>query len=413
MQHGPSMIAMLIVFFIFLGITWLGGRILAKWHQAYAAKKVQSAYWLVTVLSVGILIFSRWLRPSDGFPGEWFRYFIYAAYIWLTGLVFMLVILLAGYVLRLLASKLTQLWTGRGTMGQKEEQREQTEKKTAEGLTRRQFLQGSLAAVPAMPFVFSGYGVIGGDNTIVVNKYNLAFPQLPVELNGFTIAQISDTHIGSFFGMDKLDQVLAMVKQEQPQLLAVTGDLIDDLELLEPTITRLTAFQAELPHGIFYCWGNHEYFRDINRIRTALYRSPIAVLENSHKEVISGLYLAGVDYPWGKDKAELAAKRQNYFSQALKGIPNDAFTVLLTHHPDFFDNAFEAGVPLSIAGHTHGGQVVIGGTSLLPVKYKYMKGMYTHNNCRGYVSAGTGHWLPLRIGCPAEVSFFTLKRGLL
>ncbi|MBP2634890.1 MAG: cpdA 2 [Firmicutes bacterium] len=409
MQHGPSLVAMLIVFLILCGITWLGGRILAKWHQAYAVKKIRRAYWLITGLTVVILIFSRWLRPSGGFPGEWFRYFIYAAYIWLSGIVFMLVLLLAGYVIRLFAAKLTKLRTSRET----EEQTAvaQTGQSSGAGLTRRQFLQGAVAVVPAVPFMFSSYGVIGGDTAIVIHKYNLAFPQLPASLHGFTIAQISDTHIGSFFGMDKLERVLAMVKQEQPHLLAVTGDLVDDLELLSPTMERLTAFQAELPYGIYYCWGNHEYFRDISRIRTALNRSPVAVLENSHKAVTAGLYLAGVDYPWGKDKAELEDKRQRYFSQAMSGIPNDEFTVLLTHHPDFFDNAFAAGVPLAIAGHTHGGQVVVGGTSLLPVKYKYMKGMYEHNNCRGYVSAGTGHWLPLRIGCPAEVSFFTLQRG--
>lgn len=407
MQHGPSLVAMLIVFLILCGITWLGGRVLAKWHQVYAVEKIRRGYWLVTGSAVSILIFSRWLRPSDGFPGEWFRYFIYAAYIWLAGIIFMLVLLLAGHVIRLLAAKLTKLWSSR-------ENKEQPApgQSSGAGLTRRQFLQGAVAAVPAVPFVFSGYGVIGGDTTIVINRYNLAFPQLPASLHGFTIAQISDTHIGSFFGMDKLERVLAMVKQEQPQLLSITGDLVDDLELLSPTMERLTAFQAELPYGIYYCWGNHEYFRDINRIRTALNRSPVAVLENSHKAVTAGLYLAGVDYPWGKDKAEQEAKRQSYFSQAISGIPSDGFTVLLTHHPDFFDNAFAAGVPLSIAGHTHGGQVVVGGTALLPVKYKYMQGMYEQNNCRGYVSAGTGHWLPLRIGCPAEVSFFTLQRGL-
>lgn len=412
MQHGPSMVAILIVFLIMLGITWLGGRILAKWHQVYAGKKVRNAYWMITVLLIAALVLSRWLRPAGGFSGELLRGLLYAAYIWLVGLLFMLVLLLAGHVVRLISTKLSQLYAAQGAREQIAPEKSQTEKPAAGGLTRRQFLQGAIAAVPAVPFAVSAYGVIGGDNTIVVNRYTLPFPQLPAALDGFTIAQISDTHIGTFFGMDKLERVLTMVKQQQPHLLAITGDLVDDLELLSPTITRLTAFQAELPYGIFYCWGNHEYFRDINRIRQALYRSPVAVLENSHQIVTAGLYLAGVDYPWGNNKTELVAKRQNYFSQAVSGIPGDAFTVLLTHHPDFFDNAFMEGVPLAIAGHTHGGQVVVGGTSLLPVKYKYMKGMYRQNSCYGYVSAGTGHWLPLRIGCPAEVSFFTLKRGL-
>lgn len=400
MQHGPSMIAMVVIFTILLGLTWLGSRILAKWHALYAGKQAQRGYWLVTVLAVLVLIFSRWLRPASAWPGEWFRYFIYAAYVWLVGLVFMLAVLLAGHIIRMAIAWLKKRQAVRGD-----------EPPAAGALTRREFLQGALAAVPAVPLAFSAYGVIGGDTRIVVNRYALPFAQLPPALDGFAIAQISDTHIGPFFGMDKLERVLAMVKQEQPQLLAITGDLVDDLELLAPTMERLTAFHQELPQGIFYCWGNHEYFRDISRIRRALYSSPLAVLENTWRQAAAGLYLAGVDYPWAKKGADQKAIRREYFSQAMQGVPADAFAVLLTHHPDFFDNAFAAGVPLSLAGHTHGGQVNVFGRSLLPVKYKYMRGMFRQGSSHGYVSVGTGHWLPLRMDCPAEVSIFTLKRG--
>ncbi|SMC95847.1 metallophosphoesterase [Sporomusa malonica] len=404
MQQGPSLYAMLFIFLLLLGLTWLGGRILPKWHPVYAGKGFRYGYWIATFLAVGTLIFSRWLRPVSGFPGEWFRYLIYAAYVWMVGLVFMLVLLLAGHSVRWLVSKVSQMTGQVGT------DPSHTEVIPAEGITRRQFLQGAIAAVPAVPMAVSAYGVIGGDTNIVVNRHTLPFPQLPPALDGFKIAQISDTHIGPFFGMDKLDRVLAMVKQENPELLAVTGDLVDDLDLLPLTMQRLAAFQAELAQGIFYCWGNHEYFRDIGRIRRALDASPVTVLENRNQAVGNGLYLAGVDYPWGKNKAEVEAKRQEFFTQAVRAIPAEAFTVLLTHHPDFFDNAFAARVPLSLAGHTHGGQVAIFGRSILPVQYKYMRGMFQQDSSFGYVSVGTGHWLPVRIGCPAEISIFTLKR---
>ncbi|WP_371375991.1 metallophosphoesterase [Sporomusa aerivorans] len=404
MQHGPSIFSVLFLLLILAGITWLGGRILSKWHVIYAGQKAKCIYWGATLLALGILIFSRWLRPAGGFPGEWFRYLIYFSYIWLVGLVFMLVVLLAGYIVRKLmrklqtpAAELAQVPAGQDA---------------AQGVTRRQFLQGALAAVPAIPFAISTYGVIGGDRYITTNRYRLSFPQLPKELEEFRIAQISDTHIGPFFGMDKLDKVLTVIKQEKPHLLVITGDLVDDLDLLAPTMERLTAFQSELPYGIFYCWGNHEYFRDIGRIRKALYNSPITVLENSNKAVAGKLYLAGVDYPWSKNRAEQEDVRRRYFSQAAAGIPADAFPVLLAHHPDFFDNAFSGGVPLTLAGHTHGGQVNIFGKSLLPVEYKYMRGLYRQGDFYGYVSVGTGHWLPLRIGCPAEISVFTLTGGL-
>ncbi|SDE91661.1 metallophosphoesterase [Sporomusa acidovorans] len=406
MQHGPSIYATVLALLILLGIIWLGERVLAKWHPVYAGKKVKTGYRLTTALAVITLIFSRWLRPADSFPGVWFRYLLYAAYIWLVGLVFLLLVLLLGHTMRILARRLRrkailpQAATGPAKAGQ-----EPT-------LTRRNFLQGALMAVPAVPFMISTYGVIGGDSIIVVNRHTLLFPQLPPALNGFTIAQISDTHMGNFFGMDKLERVLAMVKRERPDLLVITGDLVDDLGLLSPLINRLTAFHSELLQGIFFCWGNHEYFRDINRIRRALESSPVKVLANSHQVLTNGLVLAGVDYPWGNNKGEQEGKRRSYFAQAMQGIPADSFTVFLTHHPDFLDNAFAAKVPLSLAGHTHGGQVAFGGVSMLPVQYKYMRGMFRQDGCYGYVSVGTGHWLPLRIGCPAEISIFTLKKGM-
>lgn len=402
MQHGPALYGILFILALFGGLTWLGVRILPKWHPVYAGKAVRYGYWLATILSFAILGSGRWLRPA----GEWARYAAYAAYVWLFGLLFMLGVLLAGYVVRLLARRFSRRQTG------------QTATEPAAGgvaagggLTRRQFLQGAVAVVPALPLAVTAYGVVGGDTNIVVHRYTLSFPQLPPALDGYSIAQISDTHIGSFFGMDKLDRVLAMVKQEKPQLLTITGDLVDDLDLLSPTMARLTAFHSELPHGMFYCLGNHEYFRDIGRIRKALYASPVTVLENRSQAVGGGLYLAGVDYPWGRNKAEQEAKRQDFFAQAVRSIPPEAFTVLLAHHPDFFDNAFAAKVPLSLAGHTHGGQVSVFGVSLLPVQYRYMRGMFRQQGSYGYVSVGTGHWMPLRIGCPAEVSLFTLKRG--
>jgi len=406
MQHGPSLYTIIIFFLLLLGMVCLGSRILPKWHPLYAKKKVRYGYWLVTAISIAIFILNRWLRTAGDSYGEWFRYLIYGAYVWTIGLLFMLIVLLIGHAVRLLLKKPDGPPDSRtGASGGKRDV------PAAAAITRRQFLQGAIAAVPAMPLAMSTYGVLGGDYNIVLNRYTLPFAQLPPALDGFTIAQISDTHIGSFFSIDKLDRVLAMVRREKPDMLAITGDLVDDLALLSPMMERLTAFQRELPQGIFYCWGNHEYFRDIGRIRRAVEASPVTLLSNCSQQVKAGLYLAGVDYPWGKNRAEQAERRRQYFAKAVHKIPAGAFTVLLTHHPDFFDNAFAAGVPLSLAGHTHGGQVSIRGVSLLPLQYKYMRGLYSQEGCCGYVSVGTGHWFPLRIGCPAEVSLFTLKRG--
>jgi predicted MPP superfamily phosphohydrolase len=101
--------------------------------------------------------------------------------------------------------------------------------------------------------------------------------------------------------------------------------------------------------------------------------------------------------------------RKKYLQQGLAKIPENAFKVLLSHHPDFIEDAFAANIPLTLAGHTHGGQVNVARHSLLPLNYKYMRGLYRQGNLAGYVSTGAGNWLPFRIGCPPEVSVFTLS----
>jgi len=91
--------------------------------------------------------------------------------------------------------------------------------------------------------------------------------------------------------------------------------------------------------------------------------------------------------------------------------PSNAFTVMIAHHPDFLFDGFANKIPLTLAGHTHGGQVVIGGVPVSPLPYRYMRGLYQENQGYGYVSSGAGHWIPFRFGCPPEISIFTLRKG--
>jgi len=95
---------------------------------------------------------------------------------------------------------------------------------------------------------------------------------------------------------------------------------------------------------------------------------------------------------------------------ALSSIPAGACRILISHHPDFIEDAFAAGIPLTLTGHTHGGQVYLFGKSLLPVQYRYMRGIYRQNGLYAYVHVGTGHWLPFRVDCPPEIAVFTLTR---
>lgn len=373
-------------------VSWLVYRLLKKLVPVFRHRTLRYGYWGVTFLTGAITSSSRWFY-SIGVPTE----VISAAFVWLIALLVMLpLLLLIAIIAHFVAVK-------------------ETKKASAEAATdrlgRRDFLRNSLAVVPVAAFGVSSAGIYrAGD--ISLQHHKLTLPNFPATLPNFKLIQISDTHLGSFFSIEKLDQVLGLIAKEKPDMVAITGDLIDDLALLEPTMERLTRFQASLPYGMHFCWGNHEYFRDIATIRRALANSPITVLENNSRLIIGGaqpFYLLGVDYPWAKDGITQIEIRRRYFESTLRSVPGNAFSILLSHHPDFIENAFAAGIPLTLTGHTHGGQIGILGRPVLPLQYQFMRGLYRKNNLYGYVSTGTGHWLPFRFGCPAEISIFTLS----
>lgn len=399
---GISWFSFIFLFLVPFLLCWSTARLLARRHPIYRRHPVQAAYWLTSGASVAVLVASRWLR-FDGIQPDWFRFLMYAAYVWIIAQLLLLLILLIFFLAGWLAGKVKA-------------GRRDNAAATARtgGVTRREFLRTAAAAAPLLSLAVTARTVYATDATVIVNRYSLAFDGLPDSLAGLKIAQISDTHIGPFFSLAKFERVLAMVETERPDLLAITGDLIDDLALLDGAVKLLTDFQPRLPLGIYFCWGNHEYFRDIGRIRRALRDSPVIILENREAKVLDGerpLYLAGVDYPWAKSGAAQVERRRFLTEKALSQVPPAAFTILLTHHPDFLANAFAAEVPLTLAGHTHGGQIAVFGRSLLPVQYTFMRGLYRQGTSYGYVHTGTGHWLPLRVGCPAEISLFTLAKG--
>lgn len=400
-MQGPSYFSLISLFILPVFLTWACYRLMSYRVPEYRRTWVNYCYWLLSVASIAVLILSRWLRISDTPQGAWLSFLMYTAYTWLAALLLMLILLL------LLT---TFEWLRKHLRSQPEISSETADEK----LTRRDFLQRGLVFLPAVTFGLSANTIYQTQSTLVINRLTFTYPQLPISANGLTIAQISDTHIGPFFNLDRLDKVFTTVAANKPDIVAITGDLIDDLNLLPDVMERLIRFYREIPQGVYFCWGNHEYFRDINRVRAALAGTPITVLENSAEKIVDGdqpLYFAGVDYPWAKNKSDQGSIRRKMIDKAYSHVPSNAFSVLLTHHPDFIEDAFARKIPLTMAGHTHGGQISLFGRSILPVQYRYMRGLYQQAGLYGYVNSGTGHWLPVRIGCPAEVTLYTLRKG--
>lgn len=396
MQQSPSLTFYLLVAAAMLGLVWLGWRLLNRWHPFYRQPQIRTLYWIVSAACLAAIPLIRYLRPLDGSYGLLFHIATYGVYIWLIGVIALLPVMAVLGGGRLMRRRLQPTAPEAGQSA----------------MDRRTFLRKATVSLPLAAWGISAGGIVVGDNYIAAQRYTLAYEGLPAELDGFKVAQISDTHIGPFFDMAKMDRVLAMTAAEKPDVLVITGDLIDDLNLLAPAMERLSRFAPDVPKGVYFCWGNHEYFRGVSTIRRALEATPVQLLHNSNRQITNGVrpaFLLGVDYPWAKKGDDQQTVRQAFFRQAISGVPNNAFCLLLAHHPGFIDDGFDNNIPLTLTGHTHGGQVALGGYPLLPLQYKYMRGFYERGGHYGYVSLGTGHWLPFRLGSPAEVAFFNFK----
>lgn len=266
------------------------------------------------------------------------------------------------------------------------------------------------AGVLLLAFMMSAYGAFYESFAIRTVKYDIYLENLQGEANGLKIAQITDLHLGIYSSLQDLQNVLQQAKSQKADVLVITGDLIDDTALLQDMIKILDEFSSEFPHGIYYCWGNHEYFRGYSVIEQALLQSKVRVLKNENVLLLNEktpLYLLGIDYSFNRS----GGAKQEYdtmLAKALKNIPTASTKILLAHHSITIDNAFEQGIDLTLTGHTHGTQIGFNGKPLVNA-FKYTRGMYKNNQSYAYVSTGVSGWFPFRFGCPPEVVIFTLK----
>ena len=263
------------------------------------------------------------------------------------------------------------------------------------------------------PMISIAAGVYGGEwerKQTVVNRFDIPIADLPKELRGFSVAQISDVHLGMFFSLERLKDLLMQCAEQKPDLLAITGDIFDDAKLTPEAVRIVDSFTDAFPRGIWYCHGNHEHHRGISLVERCLRGTRIHVLVNRAEIVSEGqrpLVFAGADYPMGAHGEAFQEKKRYFTEQAMQGVPENAVCVLLAHHPEFMDDAREYGIPLTLTGHTHGSQIGIFGMPLFPV-FKYTRGMVKQGDCYGYVHVGNGSWFPYRFGCPPEIACFRL-----
>ena len=274
--------------------------------------------------------------------------------------------------------------------------------------SRRSFLRGA-AILPAGAVAISLYGGLVEKNGTVVRQFDIPVEDIPEDIKGFSIVQLSDIHLGPFMSLDDLEKLLVKATSLQGDILAITGDLFDDRRINAKAAKLVDSYVDKFKYGIVYCRGNHEHLRGITAIDMALENTRIHYLVNSNKYIAGTdmpIYMAGVDYPIRRDQFQFL--QEAYTEQAMKDIPKNSVKILLAHHPDFFDSAAKYGTQLVLAGHTHGGQLGVLGIPVVPPLFKYMRGMYKVGKTFGYVHSGNGSWFPFRFGCPPEIAVFTL-----
>jgi predicted MPP superfamily phosphohydrolase len=279
-------------------------------------------------------------------------------------------------------------------------------------LSRRRFLARATYGYAGAGTALSAYGIWSAYRLPRVTRRTLGFPDLPLGLDGLKVLHLSDLHAGMHLGEDVMQEIVAQANQLRPDLIVQTGDMIDISRSYIPPYVR--AFrELSAPLGVVTVLGNHDrYTGEDEVIRGCRDAGQVFVQNGCHVIERNGAVLAllGIDDPhsWSADNPQQAD-----VEAALRAAPPDAFHVLLAHRPGAWDTAAPRGIPLTLAGHIHGGQFYLPliGWSAGSLITKYVMGHFQRGNSQLYVSRGIGVvGVPIRVFAPPEVELFELRR---
>jgi predicted MPP superfamily phosphohydrolase len=286
--------------------------------------------------------------------------------------------------------------------------------------SRRTFLEQTATVACATPFVAGAYGLFYGRLNLETTERRIRLARCPKAFEGFRIAQLSDIHIGPFMTRQEVSRYVAIANGLKADLVALTGDFVTwDPATQESVVEALAGLRA--PYGIFGCLGNHEMWTETQDSITQLFaRCGIRILRQQRAAVAIGgeaLNLIGVDFQGRPGtRARGKVRVRSYLHGVEPLVQPDSVNILLSHNPNSFDRAADLGVDLSLAGHTHGGQVTLEfiHPSLTPSRLitSYVKGSFEKNGAHLYVNRGIGTiGVPMRLGARPEITLFELTRG--
>ncbi len=282
-------------------------------------------------------------------------------------------------------------------------------------LSRRQFLARATYAYGAVGVGFSAYGIWNAERLPVITRRTLVFPDLPAGLDGLRVAHLSDVHAGIHMSETKMREIVTLTNGLGADLILQTGDMIDISQSFIPDYVR--AFRdLSAPLGVVTVLGNHDRYTGEDAVIRGVKEAGQVFVKNGAHVIERGgaaLALVGIDDPrnWRADDPQ-----DDDLEQALRLTPppKEAFRILLAHRPGAFDGAAPRAIPLTLAGHIHGGQFYLPVVGWSPGRLitKYVMGHFVQGNSQLYVSRGIGVvGVPLRVFVPPEIELFELRRA--
>jgi len=306
--------------------------------------------------------------------------------------------------------------------------------------SRRTFFQYAAVLAGGFPFLAATYGFAAGRLRYTIERVDVPVANLPPELDGLRIAQLSDIHIGDYMPPREIARAVDMANELQPDISFVTGDFVSSIgDPLDACIAELSRLHA--PLGVWGCNGNHEIYAGVEDEAARLFHEKGMRLLRAESAVIehngARFNLLGVDYQ--RDHMTSGEPTGPMLQEIEHLIRRDMPNVLLSHNPNSFHRAAELGIELSLAGHTHGGQVKfeIVDHSVSPARLitPFVAGLYklpmaqpsavspqpsgkpqitVNSNSKAalYVNRGLGTFgFPVRLGVPPEITLLTLRKA--
>ncbi|MFP4025444.1 MAG: metallophosphoesterase [Thiohalospira sp.] len=417
----------MIILFVFLFIlivdlySFKGVRLLTSGiENDFIKYGIYILYWLIPVLLLSFLIYYRALAPFEREPAIFKNFFLLGGFFllfYIPKLIFIIFHLIEDIIHlgKWIASKIS---TGDAleTSAQKQ------------GISRARFITQLGLIAAAIPFASILYGMVKGRFNFRISHEVLPFGNLPKSFDGFRIVQISDIHIGSFYGHEgQVKKAIEIINEQNPDLILFTGDLVNNFaEELNGWIPIFKNLKAK--YGMYSILGNHDYgdyydwkdedekIKNLERIKNAHREMGFKLLLNETSEIEVNqekFALIGIEN-WGLPPFP----QYGDLKLAMNGIEKSGFKILMSHDPSHWDAEIikNTDIDLTLSGHTHGMQfgINIGKKQWSPAKFKYPRwaGLYKEKNQLLYVNRGFGYiGFPGRVGMPPEITVIDLKKA--